>query len=48
MSMMATDGESKKGNDNVHSELNHIYFYSEVNRSSVHELIQLIREAEEY
>ena len=48
MSMMATDGDCKKGNDNVHSELNHIYFYAEVNRESIHELIQLIREAEEY
>jgi ATP-dependent protease ClpP protease subunit len=48
ISMITPDNECKKGNDNVHSELNHIYFYSEVNRSSVHELIQLIREAEEY
>ena len=41
------DGKKKGGND-IHAELNHIYFYSEVDRESVHELINLLREVEEY
>ena len=40
--------DKKEDSDKIHSELNHIYFYSEVDRNSVHELINLLKEAEEY
>lgn len=48
MRIMNSDGPTHKKDNNIHSELNHIYFYSEVDRESVHELINLLREAEEY
>jgi hypothetical protein len=35
-------------NEKIHAELNHIYFYSEVDRNSIHTLINLLKEAEEY
>jgi len=38
----------KENEKNIRAELNHIYFYSEVDRTSVHELIQLLKDAEEY
>ena len=34
--------------DKIHAELNHIYFYAEVDRNSIHELINLLKETEEY
>jgi ATP-dependent protease ClpP protease subunit len=39
-----SSSEDKK---KIDRELNHIYFYSEVNRESIYELISLIREAQE-
>jgi ATP-dependent Clp protease protease subunit len=48
MRIMNSDGASHKKDNNIHAELNHVYFYSEVDRDSVHELINLLREAEEY
>ena len=49
---MMSSGDSPashcKKDSNIHAELNHIYFYSEVDRDSVHELINLLRETEEY
>ena len=35
-------------NEKIHAELNHIYFYSEVDRQSIHTLINLLKSAEEY
>jgi ATP-dependent protease ClpP protease subunit len=35
-------------NEKIHAQLNHIYFYSEVDRQSIHTLINLLKEAEEY
>ncbi len=37
-----------KQSNPIRLELNHIYFYSEVDRDSIRELIELLREAEEY
>jgi len=48
MRLMGTEGQSKKKDNNIHAELNHIYFYSEVDRESIHELINLLKEAEEF
>ena len=47
LKIIKNDDCKKKGGD-IHADLNHIYFYSEVDRESVHELINLLREAEEY
>ena len=33
---------------NIYRENNHIYFYSEINRKTIQNLVKLIREAEEY
>jgi len=43
---MEKDDESV--NEKIHAELNHIYFYSEVDRQSIHTLINLLKSAEEY
>ncbi len=48
LKMIKNDDGKKKGGNDIHAELNHIYFYSEVDRESVHELINLLREVEEY
>jgi ATP-dependent protease ClpP protease subunit len=48
ISVGGDDASRNKKDSNIHAELNHIYFYSEVDRDSVHELINLMREAEEF
>ena len=40
--------EKEDENEKIHAELNHIYFYSEVDRQSIHTLINLLKNAEEY
>ena len=40
--------EKEDEREKIHAELNHIYFYSEVDRQSIHTLINLIKNAEEY
>ena len=40
--------EKEDENEKIHAELNHIYFYSEVDRQSIHILINLLKTAEEY
>jgi ATP-dependent Clp endopeptidase proteolytic subunit ClpP len=44
--IMQEDSESKE-KKKIERELNHIYFYSEVTRESIYDLIALIREAQE-
>jgi len=48
MKIIQGSDSPRKKDTNIHAELNHIYFYSEVDRDSVHELINLLRETEEY
>ena len=46
MENMDEDGHHKK-HKNIHRELNHIYFYTDISTDSIYELTALLREAEE-
>jgi ATP-dependent Clp endopeptidase proteolytic subunit ClpP len=43
----AITGSKKGSGEKIERDNNHIYFYSEVNRDSIYDLIMLIKEAEE-